>query len=131
MTTNCPDQLDEALIRPGRIDYQIAFSLATTTQIKELFIRMYMQDHVGEPSLIHRNGQSEMDCLPSRETLTGVNSGEDLVKMASSFAGKIPSSRLSPAVIQGYLLKYKDDPTGALRDVGGWGGNQLASIRAD
>ncbi len=41
MTTNCPEKLDEALVRPGRIDMKVAFTNATRPQIRELFIRMY------------------------------------------------------------------------------------------
>lgn len=44
MTTNHPEKLDEALIRPGRVDHQVAFTNATQTQIKELFERMYTND---------------------------------------------------------------------------------------
>ncbi|KAL8872148.1 MAG: hypothetical protein Q9174_002170 [Haloplaca sp. 1 TL-2023] len=44
MTTNCPEKLDEALIRPGRIDMKIAFTKATRSQLTELFIRMYSPD---------------------------------------------------------------------------------------
>lgn len=44
MTTNFPEKLDEALIRPGRIDMKIAFTKATKSQMTELFIRMYSPD---------------------------------------------------------------------------------------
>ena len=44
MTTNHPEKLDDALIRPGRVDHQVAFGNATQTQIKELFERMYTND---------------------------------------------------------------------------------------
>ncbi|KAI4114139.1 MAG: hypothetical protein LQ338_008048 [Usnochroma carphineum] len=44
MTTNFPEKLDEALIRPGRIDMKIAFTKATRAQMAELFIRMYSPD---------------------------------------------------------------------------------------
>ncbi|KAL8965707.1 MAG: hypothetical protein Q9183_003724 [Haloplaca sp. 2 TL-2023] len=51
MTTNCPEKLDEALIRPGRIDMKIAFTKATRSQLTELFIRMYSPDaEVAVPS---------------------------------------------------------------------------------
>ncbi|KAI4141015.1 MAG: hypothetical protein L6R39_005545 [Caloplaca ligustica] len=51
MTTNFPEKLDEALIRPGRIDMKIAFTKATRSQITELFIRMYSPDaEVSPPS---------------------------------------------------------------------------------
>jgi chaperone BCS1 len=44
MTTNKPVKLDDALIRPGRVDLQVAFGNATRPQIKELFERMYGSD---------------------------------------------------------------------------------------
>lgn len=44
MTTNFPEKLDDALIRPGRIDMRIDFTLATRYQIRELFTRMYSPD---------------------------------------------------------------------------------------
>ncbi|KAL9598284.1 MAG: hypothetical protein Q9219_004585 [cf. Caloplaca sp. 3 TL-2023] len=44
MTTNFPEKLDEALIRPGRIDMKVAFTKATRGQMSELFIRMYSPD---------------------------------------------------------------------------------------
>jgi chaperone BCS1 len=44
MTTNKPEDLDEALIRPGRVDLQVAFTNATQEQARELFERMYEAD---------------------------------------------------------------------------------------
>lgn len=45
MTTNKPDVLDDALIRPGRVDLQVAFTNATRAQARELFERMYEADN--------------------------------------------------------------------------------------
>jgi mitochondrial chaperone BCS1 len=44
MTTNAPESLDEALIRPGRVDLQVGFTNATQAQAEELFVRMYEAD---------------------------------------------------------------------------------------
>ena len=44
MTTNFPGKLDDALIRPGRIDMKVNFTKATRSQICELFTRMYSFD---------------------------------------------------------------------------------------
>lgn len=44
MTINKPEALDEALVRPGRVDLQVCFTNATRHQAKELFIRMYVDD---------------------------------------------------------------------------------------
>ncbi|KAJ9139401.1 BCS1 N terminal-domain-containing protein [Pleurostoma richardsiae] len=52
MTTNKPEALDEALIRPGRVDLQVAFTSATRDQARELFERMYEADsHQRAPAL--------------------------------------------------------------------------------
>ena len=44
MTSNFPEKLDDALIRPGRIDLRVDFTMATRYQIRELFTRMYSPD---------------------------------------------------------------------------------------
>ncbi|KAK4159010.1 BCS1 N terminal-domain-containing protein [Cladorrhinum sp. PSN259] len=50
MTTNKPENLDAALIRPGRVDLQVAFTNATQEQARELFERMYEYDfHAAAP----------------------------------------------------------------------------------
>jgi chaperone BCS1 len=41
MTTNHPEKLDEALIRPGRVDVKEYFGHATRYQMKEMFLRFY------------------------------------------------------------------------------------------
>ena len=46
LTTNHPEQLSEALIRPGRVDLQVKFDLANKQQIRDLFLRMYYLDPV-------------------------------------------------------------------------------------
>jgi chaperone BCS1 len=44
MTTNHPEKLDDALVRPGRVDMKIEFALANKQQSRELFMRMYCED---------------------------------------------------------------------------------------
>lgn len=40
MTTNYIDRLDQALIRPGRIDYIVNFTYATESQIRQIFQKL-------------------------------------------------------------------------------------------
>ncbi|MCJ1284137.1 hypothetical protein MMC26_003468 [Xylographa opegraphella] len=44
MTSNDPEALDEALIRPGRIDMQIFFGPVSQRVAEHIFIRMYTRD---------------------------------------------------------------------------------------
>ena len=44
MTTNHPEKLDDALVRPGRVDMKVTFTLASRSQIWQLFVRMYSAD---------------------------------------------------------------------------------------
>lgn len=53
MTSNFPDKLDDALIRPGRIDMRIDFTKATRSQMSELFTRMYSPDTPAQPTKLN------------------------------------------------------------------------------
>ena len=48
LTTNYPDRLDPALIRPGRVDLKVRFDLAGRKEVRELFLRMYDVDDDNE-----------------------------------------------------------------------------------
>ena len=51
MTTNDPEALDKALIRPGRVDMQVYFGYLSRVNAKEMFVRMYTDTEA--LSLIH------------------------------------------------------------------------------
>ncbi|KAK0727316.1 BCS1 N terminal-domain-containing protein [Lasiosphaeria miniovina] len=195
MTTNKPETLDEALIRPGRVDLQVGFTNATQEQARELFERMYEADHrvspahtpakatpvespvlVTEPSspslsekdmnyvsdgstevedifeevraaplaapaiktaahdpkLLHQKGTKRPQLLLDVQATAATDISEkgddsspftptELSLIAVAFATKIPPNQLlSPAEIQGFLLKRKKSPRRALAEVDAW-----------
>ncbi|KAH8159081.1 hypothetical protein CIB48_g9167 [Xylaria polymorpha] len=141
MTTNVPESLDDALIRPGRVDLQVQFTFATKEQAKELFIRMYEGDQ-GRPRHAHADSaqpgttpvpptdklseSSPDEQVLSPETDSAVRSGEldisidELPEIACQFGDKIPDGEFSPAEIQGYLLKRKKHPRRAVEEADKW-----------
>ncbi|OMP85261.1 putative mitochondrial chaperone BCS1-B [Diplodia seriata] len=139
MTTNHPEKLDDALIRPGRVDMQVEFSLATHEQMRDIFIRMYSPDGESQPTQTVRrrlinnahskpglNGASKAPVnekvipkLPMSTTLPAL-SKDELCRMAEKFMGHMPEGKLSPAEVQNFLLTRKKEPERALEEVGGW-----------
>lgn len=117
MTTNKPESLDAALIRPGRVDMQVAFTNATSGQAGELFHRMYERTHnvpvtdVGETEVLAE--EEEADEASSL-------SADGLKELSDRFGRLVPSGVFSPAEIQGFLLKRKKSPTRALAEAEEW-----------
>lgn len=117
MTTNTPEQLDAALIRPGRVDLQVGFTLATKDQIHETFLRMYS----ATPEEQATGGrQIKNKSTGDRRALSKVVDPEKLEDMARQFAEQLPGDSFSPAEIQGYLLMRKKEPQKALNDLVKW-----------
>lgn len=97
MTTNHPEQLDEALLRPGRVDMQVPFGLATRQQMRELFFRMYSSEEyikwlttAGEKGnrFVHETTKTKLgsllvssSVLPSATTKSSDGSGELVLQL--------------------------------------------------
>ena len=104
MTTNHREQLDPALIRPGRVDVQHEFGRATREQIQKLFLHFY--NALDTLSHKHANGGSGTAA-----------SGRSLEAWARQFAAAIPPQTYSIATVQGFLIHHRRDPAGAVADV--------------
>ncbi|KAE8383717.1 BCS1 N terminal-domain-containing protein [Aspergillus bertholletiae] len=106
MTTNSPESLDAALIRPGRVDMHVDFQLPSLGQMRELFVNMYCD--------------LAIDVVEHTK-----NPAPSLDAMADTFASSIPEKSVSLARLQGYLLQYKQCPQEASRGAAEWG-NRIA-----
>lgn len=98
MTSNAPDSLDPALVRPGRCHKKVHFSYASDEVCIKLFEHLYTKT--------------------SDELLEGEASASmhhDIKCLAKEFASAIPvGSKISPADVQGYLMVHRDDPVAAV-----------------
>jgi chaperone BCS1 len=101
-TTNSPDALDPALVRPGRIDMKILFGHASAEVSESLFLHIF-------------------------EDPSGKETRHDLSTMARKFAAIIPEDRFSPAEVQSYLLLHRWDPVEALGGAEKWVEGLLAT----
>jgi hypothetical protein len=86
MTTNHPEKLDPALVRPGRVDMRVKFHCAPRGAIGEIFSNFF-QD--------------------------GALSGSELRLLAGKFADSCPDGALPIAAVQGHLMQFIDDPHSA------------------
>ncbi|KAH6893108.1 BCS1 N terminal-domain-containing protein [Thelonectria olida] len=117
MTTNKPESLDEALIRPGRVDVQVGFKNASSDQAAELFHRMYEPEH---GTKVIGNGSAASKASAEKESSGLDVTGAGLREISEKFGKLIPGEVFSPAEIQGFLLKRKKTPRKALEDAPEW-----------
>ncbi|OOF91524.1 hypothetical protein ASPCADRAFT_210895 [Aspergillus carbonarius ITEM 5010] len=122
MTTNHPEKLDAALLRPGRVDMSITFGYAQTADLQELFSSIYSTLE-GDLRSITANGKSTDTTLNGLKDLgneTRPPISDKILKLAEEFAAQIPSGEFTAAEVQGYLLNYKSDPAAAISGTADW-----------
>lgn len=146
LTTNHPEKLDPALIRPGRVDMKIEFTLAGDGAIGGLFERMFEDystcvssslvtsppsnigvslDTKASPSSVPSDLESEK--MEDENTLA---KKQKLKEMSVEFVKLVPELTFSPAEIQGYLLQHKNRPERAVERTGSWVKDRLSARAA-
>ena len=108
MTTNHPERLDPALIRPGRVDRKVELGHATPDQARRLFLWFYRGCGIVEA---------------------------ELQRLAEHFAAQVAPGKVCMAAIQEHLLRHRRDPEVAAHeavfdesDGGGRGLTDLESV---
>lgn len=97
MTTNHLENLDEALVRPGRIDQKIELGLTDREILVNHFRTVY------EPLV------NVTEIHSKRSTLS-----DDLV---AQFVSRVPDLEFSPAEVMSFLLQNRQSPTMAVANV--------------
>ncbi len=131
MTTNHPESLDRALIRPGRVDMQIPFGHASKEQTRQIFVRMFSKDPK-EDNLASTGSNAATDISKSgleREAALIEHEAPEVLDMASKFADALPEMTFTPAEVQGFLLTRRKSPHQALEDTPAWR-DQLLTAKA-
>jgi len=105
MTTNHRSRLDEALIRPGRVDIQVRFDYADAGIVRDLFRALY--DVSDEDKALLK--------FPA-----DFPAADELAQLARTFVEHVPPGRFSPAEVQGFLLRFKKHPRLAVAAVRDW-----------
>ncbi|KAJ2969146.1 hypothetical protein NUW58_g10055 [Xylaria curta] len=127
MTSNFPDQLDDALVRPGRIDVKVYMGHITRRGAEQIFMRMMKTGRLDMASteLSDDPEQPKLKSLASiiaqdGQEVDGHHTDEELQVFAQQFAERIPEATFTPAQIQGYLLRHLHSATTAVDKIAAW-----------
>jgi mitochondrial chaperone BCS1 len=107
VTTNHPEKLDDALVRPGRVDMKIKFPIKDSTKMTILEMAILRRSNPIDDTNAASNFAKLSPCRVSHRR-----------KLAAIFAEALPEAVFSLAEIQGFLLTQKKDPLKAVREVG-------------
>jgi mitochondrial chaperone BCS1 len=110
MTTNKPEQLDSALVRPGRIDMKVFLGNISPASAKQMFIRMFSPDLDSSDNPL---------CLA------------DIERLGTEFASHIPEDTFTPSQLQGFFQSNLDSAIDAVSNASAWVEKELSKRSAD
>lgn len=114
MTTNKPDRLDSALVRPGRVDMKVMLGNISRKSAEQMFVRMFTPPVEG--SLLVT---SQHDVAGPNEDTSWLES-EALHKLALEFSSHIPEDTFAPSQLQGFFQLYLTSATDAVANISTW-----------
>jgi chaperone BCS1 len=115
MTTNHITRLDEALIRPGRVDKKVELGLADNTMTADLFCHVFKP--VQEDVALPEDAQSGDNTKVHEAAVRQRKEAERVEQLAKEFAGNVPELKFSPAKILSFLMEHRKSPEEAIGNV--------------
>ncbi|KAI1499541.1 P-loop containing nucleoside triphosphate hydrolase protein [Biscogniauxia marginata] len=122
MTTNKPERLDSALVRPGRVDMKILLGNISRKSAEQMFLRMFTPDI--DTSLVSIPDGTGTEKDPLRDP-------EYLKKLASQFSKQIPEDTFTPSQLQAFFQLYLDSATDAASSVSSWVEKEMSKASLD
>lgn len=130
LTSNRANTLDEALVRPGRVDCKVYMGYASKFIAGQLFERACFLKKKAVKGKVEEKEQevegtdtAQPNADPSytsKQEAPEITSLNQLSERSQAFAAKIPEDRFTPAEIQGFCLQHRQDPEKAIELVGKW-----------
>lgn len=111
MTTNKPEQLDSALVRPGRVDFKVYLGHITQQSAQQMFMRMFAPDLL---SWAQQSAPEPVDALDQHVSV------EQLKLLASQFAQQIPENTFTPSQLQGFFQRHLSSAVLAANSISAW-----------
>ncbi|KAI0430713.1 P-loop containing nucleoside triphosphate hydrolase protein [Xylaria sp. FL1042] len=121
MTTNKPDRLDSALVRPGRVDMKVMLGNISRKSAEQMFMRMFTPDIANSPSIT----KYEHDVIDSSGQ-SSLLKPKTLREFALEFASQIPEYTFTPSQLQGFFQLHLNSATEAVAHISNWVEKELS-----
>lgn len=121
MTTNKPERLDGALVRPGRVDMKVHLGRISRKSAEQMFLRMFA------PDTTRKLVAGEGDLRQSGATPPT----DELYDMALNFSRHIPENTLTPSQLQGFFQLHLDSASEAAASIEAWVAREITRTALD
>lgn len=116
MTTNRKEVLDKALIRPGRIDFNLYFEKCTRDQF-EGFYNLIFSKSEREISLLENQLKITDDPTERSRILDNLQTARDAPAIRREYLDNFVEGKVSPAYVVITMLRYYSNPEFALKEI--------------